>query len=104
MKGQKIKFNITVTGAKKLSISFPEDIRKKDIDPITNIDIFKDMPVATLDEHEETYTYYVPLEAIERNGYKFTATAENDGMTATCDMFLNVKGSILDGIKTEIRY
>lgn len=108
--GQQVTFDITTTGnAKYLKIYIPAEISsldKRGTDfPITKT-------IVEEQNHNEKITYYLPIDTpvtLDSNGdrvrqpYEIPVEAQKaDGTKKSIILYLDVKGNILDGIKTEI--
>lgn len=108
--GQQITFDITTTGnAKYLKIYIPAEIssldKKGTVFPITKT-------IVEEENHNEKIPYMLPIDTpvtLDSNGnrvkqpYEIPVEAEkSDGTKKSITLYLDVKGSILDGIKTEI--
>lgn len=108
--GQQVTFDITTTGnAKYLKIYIPDEISKLDKRG-TAFPISK--TIVEEQNHNEKITYYLPIDTpvtLDSNGnrvkqpYEISVEAQKaDGTKKSLTLYLDVKGSILDGIKTEI--
>lgn len=108
--GQQITFDLTTTGyAKYLRIYLPNDIISRDTKGTT-------FPIAkTITEeyiHNEKINYILPINTpvtLDINGarvrppYEIPVQAEKEnGAMKAITLYLDVKGNVLDGIKTEI--
>lgn len=108
--GQQVTFDITTTGnAKYLKIYIPVEISSLDkrgtAFPITKT-------IVEEQNHNEKITYYLPIDTpvtLDSNGnrvrqpYEIPVEAQKaDGTKKSITLYLDVKGNILDGIKTEI--
>lgn len=106
-RGQKIVFTINTKGyAKFLKITFPSEIWALDMTTPINLTIPEQI------SRTDYVPYYLPLKTpvtLNDNGrlrqpYVIQIEAKKaNGKTKTTTVNLNVKGSILDGIKTEIK-
>lgn|GEM_PF-3269452 len=108
--GQQVTFDITTTGnAKYLKIYIPDEISKLDKKG-TAFPIAK--TIVEEQNHNEKITYYLPIDTpvtLDSNGdrvrqpYEIPVEAQKaNGMKKSITLYLDVKGNILDGIKTEI--
>lgn len=106
--GQKITLTISTTGnAKFLTVYFPTEITS--LDPSTPITV----QVPEQPSRTDTITYYLPIKTpvtLDKNNsrvlpaYTLLVKAQKaDGTTKTTNVLLDVKGSIFDGLKTEIK-
>lgn len=108
--GQQVTFDITTTGnAKYLKIYIPDEISKLDKKE-TAFPIAK--TIVEEQNHNEKITYYLPIDTmltLDKNGvrirpaYQIPVEAQKaNGMKKAITLYLDVKGNVLDGIRTEI--
>lgn len=106
--GQKITFKVDTTGfAKFITIYFPNEIWTLD----TSTPIITQIPEQA--SRTDTITYYLPMstpKTIDDSGNRIVPAyiiqvkgEKADGTFKVVNLLLDVKGSILDGIKTEIK-
>ncbi|WP_234121509.1 RCC1 domain-containing protein [Clostridium hydrogenum] len=108
--GQQITFDLTTTGyAKYLRIYLPNDITSRDTKG-TTYPIEKTITEENI--HNEKINYILPINTpvtLDSNGarvrppYEIPVQAEKEnGAMKAINLYLDVKGNVLDGIKTEI--
>lgn len=107
--GQKIVFDINTKGyAKILTVYFPTEIYNLDSKNLPLTKVILEEPF-----HNEKISYYLPLDTprtIDEDGYRLRApyliqvkAEKADGRNKSVTLQLDVQGSILDGIITEIK-